>query len=157
VVWASFGVRGFQSGGCQRPSKLFLFRKRVLGVHTHSTPWCYPTVVRRSTNTRSYFGSLNGVVFLFCSYFGLLNAAPGPRAGRGGFGPIGAVIDTTGGPRGPEALPGHRKHYRCLRSECLSKPYELEGFGAMDVTKPYRYIGFGDIPGPKPYKFTGFR
>ncbi len=24
------------------------------------------------------------------------------------------------------------------------KPYELIGFGAMDVTKPYEFIGFGD-------------
>ncbi len=30
-----------------------------------------------------------------------------------------------------------------------SKPYDLIGFGAMDVTtNPYQFIGFGDIRAP---------
>ncbi len=39
----------------------------------------------------------------------------------------------------------------------VCEPYEVIGFGAMDVTKPYKFIGFGDVHGPKPYKFIGFR
>ncbi len=32
----------------------------------------------------------------------------------------------------------------------VPKPYEIIGFGAMDVTKPYKFIGFGAMDVTKP-------
>ncbi len=34
-------------------------------------------------------------------------------------------------------------------------PYQVIGFGAINVTKPYEFIWFGDIESPKPYEFKG--
>ncbi len=36
------------------------------------------------------------------------------------------------------------------------KPYEITGFGAMDVTKPYEFIGFGAMDVTKPCEWIGF-
>ncbi len=53
---------------------------------------------------------------------------------------------------------GHGKQTLTDTGACEIKaagPYEILGFGAIDVTKPYTLIWFGDIDAPKHYEFIG--
>jgi hypothetical protein len=53
----------------------------------------------------------------------------------------------------PEARHGDRKHYQCLRNKHPSRPYELIGFGAIDVATPYKFI-WCEMHGPDLHLLT---
>ncbi len=60
-----------------------------------------------------------------------------------------------------EWMPKHLREFcarRCVNNtpRKKEKPYELIGFGAMDVTKPYEFAGLGAMDVTKPYEFRWF-